>query len=104
MWQPLRSEALHLLALGANNCGKGGGDGTVRRSAFISRFHLSDLEIYSHDSVDADWTISVLKKSAATLSRKNGGQRRGRSPVELTPRISKVTEDVPVCAARELVE
>jgi choline dehydrogenase-like flavoprotein len=46
------------LALGANNCGKGVGGGSVHWAAFTPRFHPSDFEIYTQDGVGADWPIS----------------------------------------------
>jgi choline dehydrogenase-like flavoprotein len=46
------------LALGANNCGKGVGGGSVHWAAFTPRFHPSDFEVYTRDGVGADWPIS----------------------------------------------
>jgi choline dehydrogenase-like flavoprotein len=46
------------LALGANNCGKGVGGGSVHWAAFAPRFHPSDFEVYTRDGVGADWPIS----------------------------------------------
>ncbi|MFC5862350.1 GMC family oxidoreductase [Acidicapsa dinghuensis] len=46
------------LALGANNCGKGVGGGSVHWAAFTPRLHPSDFEIYTRDSVGADWPIT----------------------------------------------
>jgi choline dehydrogenase-like flavoprotein len=46
------------LALGANNCGKGVGGGSVHWAAFTPRFHPSDFEVYTRDSMGADWPIS----------------------------------------------
>ena len=46
------------LALGANNCGKGVGGGSVHWAAFTPRFHPSDFEVYTQDGVGADWPIS----------------------------------------------
>jgi len=46
------------LALGANNCGRGVGGGSVHWAAFTPRFHPSDFEIYTRDGVGADWPIS----------------------------------------------
>jgi len=43
------------LALGANNCGKGVGGGSVHWAAFTPRFHPSDFEVYTRDGVGADW-------------------------------------------------
>jgi choline dehydrogenase-like flavoprotein len=51
------------LALGANNCGKGVGGGSVHWAAFTPRFHPSDFEVYTRDGVGADWPIpySILR-------------------------------------------
>jgi choline dehydrogenase-like flavoprotein len=46
------------LALGANNCGKGVGGGSVHWAAFTPRLHPSDFEVYTRDGVGADWPIS----------------------------------------------
>ena len=46
------------LALGANNCGKGVGGGSVHWAAFAPRLHPSDFEVYSRDGVAADWPIN----------------------------------------------
>ena len=46
------------LALGANNCGKGVGGGSVHWAAFTPRFHPSDFEVYTRDGVGVDWPIS----------------------------------------------
>ena len=46
------------LALGANNCGKGVGGGSVHWAAFTPRFHPSDFEIYTRDGVGTDWPIT----------------------------------------------
>ncbi len=46
------------LALGANNCGRGVGGGSVHWAAFTPRLHPSDFEIYTRDGVGADWPIS----------------------------------------------
>ena len=46
------------LTLGANNCGKGVGGGSVHWAAFTPRFHPSDFEVYTRDGVGADWPIS----------------------------------------------
>ncbi len=45
------------LALGANNCGKGVGGGSVHWAAFTPRLHPSDFEVYSRDGVGADWPM-----------------------------------------------
>ncbi len=46
------------LALGANNCGKGVGGGSVHWAAFTPRLHPSDFNVYTCDGVGADWPIS----------------------------------------------
>jgi choline dehydrogenase-like flavoprotein len=46
------------LALGANNCGKGVGGGSVHWAAFTPRLHPSDFEIHTLDGVGVDWPIS----------------------------------------------
>ncbi|MGA8938494.1 MAG: GMC family oxidoreductase [Acidobacteriaceae bacterium] len=46
------------LALGANNCGRGVGGGSVHWAAFTPRLHPSDFEVYTQDGVGADWPIS----------------------------------------------
>jgi choline dehydrogenase-like flavoprotein len=46
------------LALGANNCGKGVGGGSVHWAAFTPRLHPSDFEIHTRDGVGVDWPIS----------------------------------------------
>jgi choline dehydrogenase-like flavoprotein len=46
------------LALGANNCGRGVGGGSVHWAAFTPRLHPSDFEIYTRDGVGVDWPIS----------------------------------------------
>ncbi|HZL27863.1 MAG TPA: GMC family oxidoreductase [Acidobacteriaceae bacterium] len=48
----------HPLALGANNCGRGVGGGSVHWAAFTPRLHPSDFEVYTRDGVGADWPIS----------------------------------------------
>ena len=48
----------HPLALGANNCGKGVGGGSVHWAAFTPRLHPSDFEIHTRDGVGIDWPIS----------------------------------------------
>ncbi len=45
------------LALGANNCGKGVGGGSVHWAAFTPRLHPSDFEVHTRDGVGADWPI-----------------------------------------------
>ncbi len=51
------------LALGANNCGRGVGGGSVHWAAFTPRLHPSDFEVYTRDGVAVDWPIdySILK-------------------------------------------
>lgn len=46
------------LALGANNCGKGVGGGSVHWAAFTPRLHPSDFEVHTRDGVGVDWPIS----------------------------------------------
>ena len=46
------------MALGANNCGKGVGGGSVHWAAFTPRLHPSDFEIYTRDGVGVDWPIT----------------------------------------------
>jgi choline dehydrogenase-like flavoprotein len=46
------------LALGANNCGKGVGGGSVHWAAFTPRLHPSDFEVYTRDGVGADWPVT----------------------------------------------
>ncbi len=46
------------LALGANNCGRGVGGGSVHWAGFTPRFHPSDFRVYSEDGVGTDWPIS----------------------------------------------
>jgi choline dehydrogenase-like flavoprotein len=46
------------LALGANNCGKGVGGGSVHWAAFTPRLHPSDFEVYTQDGVGVDWPLS----------------------------------------------
>lgn len=58
-WEDLRiTGGTDPLALGANNCGKGVGGGSVHWAAFTPRLHPSDFEIYSRDGVGVDWPIS----------------------------------------------
>jgi choline dehydrogenase-like flavoprotein len=58
-WEDMRiTGGKNPLALGANNCGKGVGGGSVHWAAFTPRFHPSDFEIYTRDGVGADWPIS----------------------------------------------
>lgn len=46
------------LALGANNCGRGVGGGSVHWAGFTPRFHPSDFRIHTEDGVGTDWPIS----------------------------------------------
>ncbi|MGC1423165.1 MAG: GMC family oxidoreductase [Terracidiphilus sp.] len=46
------------LALGANNCGRGVGGGSVHWAAFTPRLHPSDFEVYTRDGIGVDWPIS----------------------------------------------
>jgi choline dehydrogenase-like flavoprotein len=58
-WEDLRiTGGKNPLALGANNCGKGVGGGSVHWAAFTPRFHPSDFEIYTRDGVGTDWPIA----------------------------------------------
>jgi choline dehydrogenase-like flavoprotein len=58
-WEDMRiTGGKNPLSLGANNCGKGVGGGSVHWAAFTPRFHPSDFEVYSRDGVGADWPIS----------------------------------------------
>ena len=45
------------LALGANNCGKGVGGGSVHWAAFTPRLHPSDFEVHTRDGVGVNWPI-----------------------------------------------
>ncbi len=45
------------LALGANNCGKGVGGGSVHWAAFTPRLHPSDFKVRTLDGVGVDWPI-----------------------------------------------
>jgi choline dehydrogenase-like flavoprotein len=57
-WEDLRITGKNPLALGANNCGKGVGGGSVHWATFTPRFHPSGFEVYTRDGVGADWPIS----------------------------------------------
>lgn len=58
-WNDLRiTGGKNPLALGANNCGKGVGGGSVHWAAFTPRFHPSDFCVYTQDGVGADWPMS----------------------------------------------
>ena len=56
------------LALGANNCGKGVGGGSVHWAAFTPRLHPSDFEVYTRDGVGVDWPISYEISGPITSS------------------------------------
>jgi len=61
-WEDLRiTGGSDPLALGANNCGKGVGGGSVHWAAFTPRLHPSDFNIYSRDGVGADWPMSYAE-------------------------------------------
>jgi choline dehydrogenase-like flavoprotein len=55
------------LALGANNCGKGVGGGSVHWAAFTPRLHPSDFEIYTRDGIGTDWPIVPASKMASRI-------------------------------------
>ncbi|MFZ0662247.1 MAG: GMC family oxidoreductase [Acidobacteriaceae bacterium] len=58
-WEDLRiTGGSDPLALGANNCGKGVGGGSVHWAAFAPRLHPSDFSIHSQDGVGVDWPMS----------------------------------------------
>ena len=58
-WEDLRiTGGKNPLALGANNCGKGVGGGSVHWASFTPRLHPSDFEIHTRDGVGVDWPIS----------------------------------------------
>lgn len=58
-WEDLRiTGGQHPLALGANNCGRGVGGGSVHWAAFAPRLHPSDFEIHSRDGVGVDWPLT----------------------------------------------
>lgn len=58
-WEDLRiTGGSDPLALGANNCGKGVGGGSVHWAAFTPRLHPSDFRVHSEDGVATDWPIS----------------------------------------------
>ena len=59
------------LALGANNCGKGVGGGSVHWAAFTPRLHPSDFEVYSRDGVGVDWPITYAEISFRITSNWN---------------------------------
>ncbi len=46
------------LALGANNCGKGVGGGSVHWASFTPRLHPSDFDVLTREGLGADWPIS----------------------------------------------
>jgi choline dehydrogenase-like flavoprotein len=58
-WEDMRvTGGKNPLALGANNCGKGVGGGSVHWASFTPRFHPSDFEIHTRDGVGIDWPMS----------------------------------------------
>ncbi len=58
-WEDLRiTGGSNPLALGANNCGRGVGGGSVHWAAFAPRLHPSDFSIRSQDGVGVDWPMS----------------------------------------------
>lgn len=58
-WEDLRiTGGKDPLTLGANNCGKGVGGGSVHWAAFCPRLHPSDFHIHSADGVGVDWPFS----------------------------------------------
>jgi choline dehydrogenase-like flavoprotein len=55
-WEDLRiTGGQDPLTLGANNCGKGVGGGSVHWAAFCPRLHPSDFHMHSADGVGVDW-------------------------------------------------
>ena len=46
------------LTLGANNCGRGVGGGSVHWASFTPRLHPSDFEVHTRDGVGVDWPIA----------------------------------------------
>ncbi|MEO8726468.1 MAG: GMC family oxidoreductase [Acidobacteriaceae bacterium] len=61
-WEDLRiTGGSHPLALGANNCGRGVGGGSVHWAAFTPRLHPSDFRIHSEDGVGIDWPMSYAE-------------------------------------------
>ena len=80
-WEDMRiTGGKNPLALGANNCGKGVGGGSVHWAAFTPRFHPSDFEVYTRDGVGADWPISYWDLEAL-LRIAGAGDARGRPGV-----------------------
>jgi choline dehydrogenase-like flavoprotein len=58
-WEDMRiTGGTDPLALGANNCGRGVGGGSVHWAAFTPRLHPSDFEVYTRDGVGVDWPIT----------------------------------------------
>jgi len=58
-WNDLRiTGGKNPLALGANNCGKGVGGGSVHWAAFTPRLHPSDFRVHTEDGVGVDWPMS----------------------------------------------
>src|SRR6185312_9041083 len=55
-WEDLRiTGGQDPLTLGANNCGKGVGGGSVHWAGFTPRLHPSDFHMHSADGVGVDW-------------------------------------------------
>ena len=61
----------HPLALGANNCGRGVGGGSVHWAAFTPRLHPSDFEVYTRDGIGVDWPSRMRFYDPTTNSSKS---------------------------------
>ena len=66
------------LALGANNCGKGVGGGSVHWAAFTPRLHPSDFNVYTRDGLGADWPM--LTKSCFRITSNSNWKCRSPGP------------------------